>query len=123
MAALSLTRRRLLQSAGAVGALASAPALAAKASQALLVYDSRLAESAGFAAQHGASGLDVAQGLHPRRLALGNATALEGMTGWSDYVALRGALRLQGFRPVAERKVEAPLSGAAHLFRWRLERA
>jgi len=123
MAALPLTRRRLLQSAGAVGALASAPALAARIKPALVVYDSRLAESAGFAAQQGGPALDVAQGLHPRRLALGDATALEGMTGWGDYVALRGALRLQGFRRVSERKVEAPLSGAGHLFRWRLERA
>ncbi len=111
-----LSRRRLLQGAGAAGLIAARPALAA--APAMLVYDSRIPESAAFAAaspnplRH-----DLAQGrLDPRRI--GAITRVEGLTRRSDYVALSLALRLNGMRSEDDRGMAA----RNHLFRWSLAR-
>ena len=45
---------------------------------------------------------------------------IEGLTGWSDWVALRGELEGRGWRIAGEAPVAAPASGRAHLFRWTL---
>lgn len=117
---LHLSRRRLLQGAGAAGLVAARPALAASA-PALLVYDSRIPESAAFAAasSHPARH-DLAQGrIDPRRIAA--MGRIEGLTRHSDYVALSLALRLHGMRGQDVRRL--PSSARDHLFRWSLGRA
>lgn len=118
---LRLSRRRMMQGTGAAGLLAARPALAAPAT--LLVYDSRIPESASFAA---ASPLslrhDLAQGrIDPRRIAA--IASVEGLTRRSDLVALSLALRLNGLRMMDERRSAAPLSGRDHLFRWSMAKA
>lgn len=112
---LRLSRRRMMQGVGAAGLIAARPALGAVAST-LLVYDSRIAESARFAAaspnllRH-----DLAQGrIDPHRI--GAIARVEGLTRRSDYVALSLALRLQGMRARDER----PMASRDHLFRWTL---
>lgn len=119
---LHLSRRRLLQGAGAAGLVAASPALAASPAT-LLVYDSRIAESAGFAAaSHHTLQHDLAQGrLDPRRIS--RIAAIEGLTRRSDYVTLSLALRLHGMRTVEDRRSAAPLSGRDHLFRWSLAKS
>lgn len=123
---LHLSRRRLLQGAGAAGLVAVRPALAAAPwsdpAATLLVYDSRIAESAALAAasphrlRH-----DLAQGrIEPGRLRA--VAALEGLTRRSDLVALSLGLRLHGLRVVEERRSAAPLSGRDHLYRWSMAR-
>jgi len=112
---LRLSRRRMMQGVGAAGLIAARPALAVSA-PALLVYDSRIPESASFAAaspnplRH-----DLAQGrFDPHRI--GPVTRIEGLTRHSDYVALSLALRLQGMRPARDQR----LPTRDHLFRWSL---
>ncbi|MBB3954879.1 hypothetical protein [Novosphingobium sediminicola] len=114
---LRLSRRRMMQGAGAAGLIAARPALAA-AAPALLVYDSRLPESAAFAAASSTPlRHDLAQGrLDPRRIGL--VSRIEGLTRRSDYVALSLALRLHGMRSKDERR----LSTRDHLFRWSLSK-
>lgn len=117
-----ISRRRLLQGAGAAGLIAARPALAAS-TPALLVYDSRIPESAAFAAAS-ANALrhDLAQGrLDPHRI--GPVSRIEGLTRRSDYVALSLALRLQGMRSQDDRRLSSSLPGRDHLFRWSLARS
>lgn len=118
---LRLSRRRLLQGAGAAGLIAARPALAASA-PALLIYDSRIPESAAFAAASpNPSRHDLAQGrIDPRRIAA--VSRMEGLTRHSDYVALSLALRLQGMRRQDDRRLPPSISTRDHLFRWSLGR-
>ncbi|NOW47195.1 hypothetical protein FHW96_003373 [Novosphingobium sp. SG751A] len=114
---LRISRRRMMQGAGAAGLIAARPALAV-AAPALLIYDSRIPESAAFAAAS-ATPLrhDLAQArLDPRRVAA--VGRIEGLTRRSDYVALSLALRLHGMRSQDERR----LSTRDHLFRWSLSK-
>ncbi|WDF72122.1 hypothetical protein [Novosphingobium sp. KACC 22771] len=119
---LRLSRRRLLQGAGAAGLVAARPALAASA-PALLVYDSRIPESAAFAAAStNPARHDLAQGrIDPRRIAA--IDRIEGLTRHSDYVALSLALRLNGMRGRDARRLSSAISTRDHLFRWSLGRA
>jgi len=112
-----VTRRNILQGAGVTAALAAAPAMATRA-QGLVVYDSRLPESASFAAQQGGITHDIANGHAGLR---GVRARIEGLTRWSDYVTLRLALRGSGLRPGAQTPVTAPLSGHHGLILWTLE--
>lgn len=109
--------RRAVLKAGAVASVAglAAPA-AAFAIPALTVCDSRIAESRAFASS---PALDLAQGWDAVRAHPG-AARIEGLTGWSDYVALRGLFGARGLRVVREERVAAPLSGRANLIRWRM---
>lgn len=121
---LRLSRRRLLQGAGAAGLVAARPALAASApAPALLVYDSRIPESAAFAAAStNPARHDLAQGrIDPRRIAA--IDRIEGLTRHSDYVALSLALRLNGMRAGDARRLSSAISARDHLFRWSLGRA
>lgn len=110
--------RRTVLKAGAVAGVAglAAPA-AAFAIPALTVCDSRIAESRVFAP--GGAALDLAQGWDAVRAHPG-AARIEGLTGWSDYVALRGLFGARGLRVVREERVAAPLSSRANLIRWRM---
>jgi hypothetical protein len=95
----------------------------ASASRTLLVYDSRIPESAGFAAASSHNlRHDLAQGrIDPRRM--GAIARVEGLTRRSDYVALSLALRLNGMRSADDRPSPAPISARDHLFRWTLTKS
>lgn len=112
---MSVDRRSVLKAGALAGVSAATPALAAMGGdEALVIHDSRIAESRAFAM---GQGIDLSRGWSQLRAHPG-ATRVEGLTGWSDYVALRGLLGARGLRVVREEKVAAPLSGRAHLFRW-----
>jgi len=111
------TRRALLKGSALAGAVAAVP-VAARAAEAaaLVVYDSRLAESASFA---GGQGIDLADmSLRDAHAALAGAARVEGLTRWSDWTVLRGLLEEQGLRRTAETRASAPLSGHDGLLRW-----
>ncbi|GHC95772.1 hypothetical protein [Novosphingobium pokkalii] len=118
----AVDRRTLLRSGTLAVASVAMPASAhAAALPALVVFDSRVAESRAFAAAFPlAARHDVALGplALARRLATVGQGRVEGLTGWSDWVMLRSAARGRGLRATAEQAAEAPLSGRRHLFRW-----
>ena len=99
---------------------------AAKARPRLVVFDSRVLESAAFAAGMAGTHIDLASAHETRWAALrgyrGTIGAVEGLSGWSDWIAVRGELEARGFRLGSEDRVAAPLSGKAHLFRWSMKR-
>lgn len=111
-------RRGVLKGGALVGAVAAVPvaAQAAAGVAAVVVYDSRLAESASFA---GGRGIDLAaMSLRDAHAALAGATRVEGLTRWSDWTVLRGLLEEQGLRRTGETRASAPLSGHDGLLRW-----
>ncbi|MDF8334496.1 hypothetical protein [Novosphingobium cyanobacteriorum] len=111
---MRVNRRSVLKAGALAGVSAATPALAAMGGEALVIHDSRIAESRAFAM---GQGIDLARGWSQLRAHPG-AARVEGLTRWSDYVALRGLLAARGLRVLREEKVPAPLSGRAHLFRW-----
>lgn len=122
---MRLDRRRMLKGTALAGAGLSLP-LASAAVQArarLAIYDSRIPESRAFASSAGIARTIDLSDEHASRFAalrgpLPEGAEVEGLTGWSDWVALRGELEARGLRVAAEEPVHAPLSHQAHLFRW-----
>jgi hypothetical protein len=121
---MQVSRRAVLK-AGALtglgtGSAIAAPALAARMQPLpLVIFDSRIAESVAFSAtQTAGDALDLAQGTAAAWRALGTPSRVTGLTRWSDWTALRGALEEQGLRVQTEQRVAAPLSGRDHLFCW-----
>lgn len=121
-------RRTLLKTGAVVGAAAGIPLATrdkAKAGEPLVVFDSSIAESADFASGTEASGkIDIARAEEDfwarLRSDLPGGIRLEGLTGWSGWVMIRGELEQRGWRVAAERRSPAPLSGRTHLIRWSL---
>lgn len=114
---MKATRRGVLKGSVLAGAAVAVPLGAqAAAVSAVLVHDSRLAESARFA---GVQGIDLAGvSLREAHARLAGAVRVEGLTRWSDWTVLRGLLEAQGLRRTAETRVGAPLSGHDGLIRW-----
>lgn len=117
---MRISRRAVLKSGALAGSALAMPAVAAQAARLpLVVFDRRIPESAAFAGmQPGTRHLDLADGAHAAWRALGAPERVSGLTRWSDWTALRGALEEKGLRLIEERRVAAPLSGRDHLFRW-----
>ncbi|MCX7285168.1 MAG: hypothetical protein NTX28_14190 [Novosphingobium sp.] len=117
---MRLSRRSMLKGSALAGSAIAAPAFAAALPKVpLVVFDSRIPESCAFAAAHaGAEQLDLAQGVEKAWRALGSVRGVTGLTRWSDWTALRGALEEQGLRLGEEMRVPSPLSSRTHLFRW-----
>jgi hypothetical protein len=117
---MKATRRQVLVGAG-LGAATIATRVGAEASAKTLIFDSRFPESVAFARRNvGVSSIDVAVAddeLWASFRSIGKGR-VSGLTGWSDWVIARGFLEERGLRLVAEEAVDAPVSGAAHLFRW-----
>ncbi len=110
-----VSRRGLLKAGAVAGAAVAVPAGAtAFKAGATSVYDSRVPESLAFARTAGGAGLDLSD-QHGQRFATIRAGLpkgrIEGLTRWSDYIALRRELYRQGFRVTAEAR-----SGS--LIRW-----
>lgn len=103
-----VTRRGLLKAGAVAGAAVAVPAGAmALNGAATVVHDSRVPESRAFARMAGGAMLDLAD-QHGQRFAAIRAGLpkgrIEGLTRWSDFVALRRELYRQGFRVTAERR-------------------
>ena len=88
----------------------------------LVVFDSSVPESVSFAARIAGTRIDLARAHETLwsdlRGYVGDIDAVEGLTGWSDWIAVRGELEARGLRLGSEIRAAAPLSGKAHLFRW-----
>ncbi|MGV3513433.1 MAG: twin-arginine translocation signal domain-containing protein [Novosphingobium sp.] len=117
---MRLSRRSMLKGGALAGAVAATPAVAAMAKPVpLVVFDSRIPESAAFAASQRSAGMiDLAHGIAEGVRAINLPQAVTGVTRWSDWTALRGVLEAQGLRLSEETRAAAPLSGRTHLFRW-----
>lgn len=127
--------RRTVIKAGAFGGAAVGAPLAFRSAKdqlvsdadTLLIFDSRIPESRSLASElRGEMQLvDIAKadedGWPMLRGALPNARRIEGLTGWSDWVSVRGELEARGWRFRRDNPVVAPISGKTHLFRWTLE--
>lgn len=109
-------RRGVLKCGALAGVAVAVPVGARAAVAAVVVHDSRLAESASFG---GGQGIDLARvSLREAHGLLANAVQVEGLTRWSDWTVLRGLLEEQGLRRTAETRVSSPLSGHDGLIRW-----
>jgi hypothetical protein len=114
----------MLRGVAAVSAVASVPVGAATLRGAgLVVYDSEIAGSRAFARGAGfAPKLDLAEEHRARfatlRTGVPQAKLIEGLTRWSDWVALRSELESQGWRLA----FEARSGKRGELFRWTMRR-
>lgn len=122
---MRIDRRTMLRGSALAGAAVAIPASAAAMAAAephFIVFDSRIAESADFGrTKAGAAALDLAgaDADQWRALrALSGHARIEGLTRWSDWVAVRGVLEEKGLRLAGEMRADAPISGRDHLFRW-----
>jgi hypothetical protein len=90
------------------------------------VFDSQVPESRAFVAGKSGRRFDLADAHATRLSALRSAApgagTIDGLTGWSDWVGLRGEFEARGFRLTREDCVAAPISAKAHLFRWTMQR-
>lgn len=121
----ALTRRALLRRGALAGAVVAVPLGVAALRQAgLVVFDSALGDSRAFARGiPEARRIDLAAERRTRfttlRSGLPQGGTIEGLTRWSDWVALRSELERQGWRLAAERRT----GRAGNLFRWTMRRA
>jgi hypothetical protein len=117
----AVTRRGVLKGGALASAAVSLPAGAAMLRRVgIVVYDSEIAASRAFAKGAGVtSKLDLAEEHRERfatlRAGLPKGKTIEGLTRWSDWVALRSELETQGWRLAFEAR-----SGV--LFRWTMRR-
>ena len=122
---MTMTRRTALKASAFAGAAAALPLAAGQAQgrAALVVHDSRLPASRAFLAAHSQGRrLDIA-GEDGRfwatvRFGLPHLGLVEGLTRWSDWVQLRGALEERGLRLVSEARLSGQAGGSASLYRW-----
>ena len=124
----AIDRRTVLKAGAGVSAVGAIPLVADRASAAtrLVVFDSAIAESRDFAVSvGGGERLDLASehrgGWKRLRGSLPAVERIDGLTGWSDLVAIRSELERMGMRLDSQQPVAAPLSRKAHLFRWSMK--
>lgn len=117
---MRVSRRSMLKGSALAGAVAATPAMAAMARPVpLVVFDSRIPESAAFAAGLARDRtVDLARGSVEAARAIKFPQVVTGLTRWSDWTALRGVMEAQGLRLSEEIRAAAPLSGCTHLFLW-----
>jgi hypothetical protein len=122
---MRVSRRTLLKSVGVAGVASTLPACAFAANPALVIYDSRLPEGAAFGATAKAQGLhtvDVAGGdraiLQIARHRLSASDIVIGLTGWSEWVIVRGLLEERGKRLSQEKRVTHSGKRNATPFEW-----
>ncbi len=118
-------RRSLLKAGAVVSAISAAPvAMAAQRHRSIAMFDSRIPESVAFARSSGAAGeIDLYREHHTHFAALRagqHPATIEGLTGWGDWVAVRGELEAQGYRVAAEEAIKSR-TGRTHLFRWTMK--
>lgn len=117
---MRFSRRSMLKGGALAGSALAVPAVAVELQRLpVVVFDSRIPESVAFAAtQAGVQTIDLAQSVDAGWRKLGDPARVTGLTRWSDWTALRGALEEKGLRMTQELRAAAPLSGRDHLFRW-----
>jgi hypothetical protein len=106
---MTLSRRSLIKSGAAAAAAtaASGPIAAASAMPALVVFDGRSPLSRAFANTHFAPVIDVAiedDNLWRTLRSAAPTGSITGMTGWSDWVVVRGLLEEKGKRLKSEKQ-------------------
>jgi hypothetical protein len=118
---MRIDRRGLLKGSALAGAAVTIPAIAATpAIPAIVVFDSRLAESAHLGGTLAVERrIDLAaMSLRAAHQSMAEAGRIDGLTRWSDWVVLRGLLEDDGLRCASETRLAAPLSGHDALWRW-----
>lgn len=119
-----LARRDLLKATALTGVLAVPAGIAVTRGRApVLVFDSRIAEARGFAAMlSGAPAMDLASADATRwkaiRAGMPRGRTVEGLTRWSDWIAVRGELEAQGLRLAHEAILRRSSSRRSDLVRW-----
>ena len=125
----AVTRRAVLAGAATASVAATLAFRAgAPARPSLAIYDSRLPEARAFAATARARGVPVhdiaGEGGDPwgtlRSLARRPGRAVVGLTGWTDWVSIRGLFTSHGLRVRHEAKVPSSHRTAATPFEWAL---
>lgn len=124
----AVTRRAVLAGAATVGAAATLTFRAGSKAPALAIYDSRLPEARLFAEQARGRGIalhDIADedaNLWRASRAISGASgrSVIGMTGWTDWVSLRGLFAGQGLRVQQEAKRRSSPRATATTFEWAL---
>jgi hypothetical protein len=117
----AVTRRGVLKGGAlASGALAVPAGAAALRRAGLVFFDGELAESRAFARAAGVvRKLDLAEEHQARfatlRAGLPKGRQIEGLTRWSDWVAVRSELETQGWRLAFEGR-------SGNLYRWTMKR-
>lgn len=113
-----LSRRALIKSGVTISAIASVGGKAtAFSSPKLVIFDSRSLASITFARRYAAPRIDVAKEDEKFWRALRTASPegrVVGMTGWSDFVIVRGLLEEKGKRLKGQMPTQ-------RLFRWTME--
>ncbi len=118
---MKATRRSVLIGAGA--GFIAAGVKAATVPLTTHIYDSRLPESVAFvgsAVRVNRFDVATADATHWRSIRAIAAGPVIGLTGWSDWVTVRGFLEERGLRIKSEMPVKTSVSGATHLFRWEM---
>jgi TAT (twin-arginine translocation) pathway signal sequence len=122
---MSVSRRSVLKGASVLGAASALPMAAAAKPPALAIYDSRLPESRLFARaerRNGTRTFDIAPGdsalVALARADLAVPGRVIGMTGWSDWVALRGLMEDRGKRLTHETRIPHKGARMATPFAW-----
>ncbi len=122
---MSVSRRAVLKGASVLGAAVAVPVAAKAKSPVLAVCDSRLPESRLFAAAQRRKGIrivDVAKGDRAlwtlARQELAATGPVIGMTGWSDWVVLRGLMEERGKRLTRETRIPHKGARMATPFEW-----
>jgi hypothetical protein len=125
-----VTRRAVLAGAATAGAAAATLTLSGsgRGMPALAIYDSRLPESRAFAAAARVRRmklLDIASEDETlwrasRDIAAARGGAVIGMTGWTDWVAIRGLFEGHGLRVRHEARIASHRPGTATPFEWEL---
>jgi hypothetical protein len=117
----------MLKGAGAIGTAAVLPTVAQAKRARLAVYDSRLPEAQAFAInarQSGSQVIDIASGdcalWQLARTELDAPGSIIGLTGWSDWVVLRGLMEERGKRLVLETRIAHPGKRVATPFQWEM---
>lgn len=112
---MTLSRRNVLKSGVATAIVASGGmSQIASAAPGLLIYDSRIPASATFAFDHAIPAIDIAQedaALWRNVRSIAQPGAVAGLTGWSDWVVIRGLLEEKGLRMATQTQ-------QGRLFRW-----
>ena len=124
---MRLNRRTVLKGSAILGTATVVPSAQAALNRKtrLIIFDSRISESKRFANRQSGTRLDIAReeitGWTNLRSLQKSPQEIHGLTGWSDWVALRGELEQRGWRFHRDDRVPAPLSRKSHLFRWSMK--
>ncbi|HSI18609.1 MAG TPA: hypothetical protein VK980_12615 [Sphingomonas sp.] len=124
----AVTRRAVMAGTATAGVAAALTFSAGSKAPVLAIYDSRLPEARLFAEQARGRGIalhDIADEdtnlwRASRAIAHAPGRAVIGMTGWTDWVALRGLFAGQGLRVQQEARRRSPPHATATTFEWAL---